>query len=58
MKNPVAERWHGIYPLHRDKPVFTHVVNDRIHITTGIGGKGMTTGPALARESIDALYPA
>ena len=22
---------------------------------TGIGGKGMTTGPALARESIDAI---
>ena len=51
----VAERWHGTYPLHRDRPVFSTVLHDRVHIITGIGGKGMTTGPALARESIDRL---
>ena len=49
----VAERWHGIYPLHRDRPVFSTVLHGRIRIVTGIGGKGMTTGPALARESLD-----
>jgi glycine/D-amino acid oxidase-like deaminating enzyme len=52
---PVAERWHGIYPLHPDRPVFTATVDESIHIITAVGGKGMTTGPALARESIDAL---
>jgi FAD dependent oxidoreductase TIGR03364 len=51
----VAERWYGIYPLHRDRAVFSSTVNAAIHIITGIGGKGMTTGPALARESIDRL---
>ena len=51
----VTERWHGIYPLHRDQPVFSAVLRGRIHIVTGIGGKGMTTGPALARESIADL---
>jgi glycine/D-amino acid oxidase-like deaminating enzyme len=51
----VAERWHGIYPLHRDRSVFTTNVGGAVHIVTGIGGKGMTTGPALARESIDRL---
>ena len=51
----VAERWHGIYALHPDKAVFTATVQGRIHVITGIGGKGMTTGPALARESIDEL---
>lgn len=51
----VAERWHGIYPLHPDLPVYSTRVGDAIHIVTGIGGKGMTTGPALARESIDQL---
>ena len=51
----VAERWHGIYPLHPDKSVFTATVHGKARIVTGIGGKGMTTGPALARESIDQL---
>jgi glycine/D-amino acid oxidase-like deaminating enzyme len=53
----VVERWHGIYPLHRDRPVFWTTLQGRIHILTGIGGNGMTTGPALARESIDATFP-
>ena len=51
----VAERWHGIYPLHRDLPVFETTVGGCVHVVTGIGGKGMTTGPALARESIGRL---
>ena len=53
--NPVSERWHGIYPLHPEQPVFTTTIHDAVRIITGIGGKGMTTGPALARESIDAI---
>ena len=54
-EDPVAERWHGIYPLHRERAVFATSVGERIHVVTGIGGKGMTTGPALAREGIKAL---
>ena len=54
-EDPVAERWHGIYPLHKERAVFSANVGERIHIVTGIGGKGMTTGPALAREGIEAL---
>lgn len=50
----VAERWHGIYPVHPDLPVYSRT-DGAIRIVTGIGGKGMTTGPALARESIDQL---
>ena len=53
--DPVTERWHGVYPLHRDKPVFSTVIQGAVHVITAIGGKGMTTAPALARESIDRL---
>jgi glycine/D-amino acid oxidase-like deaminating enzyme len=56
--HPVSERWHGTYPLHPDRPVFTATIDRSIHVITGIGGKGMTTGPALARESIDQLATA
>jgi glycine/D-amino acid oxidase-like deaminating enzyme len=53
--NPVSERWHGIYPLHPEQPVFSTTIDGAVRVITGIGGKGMTTGPALARESIDTL---
>lgn len=51
----VDERWLGIYPSHPTEPLFRQTIGERVHIVTGIGGKGMTTGPAVARESIDAL---
>ena len=54
-ENPVAERWYGVYPLHRDRAVFQTRLHGAIHVVTGIGGKGMTTAPALARESIEQL---
>lgn len=53
--NPVSERWHGIYPLHPERPVFSTTIHGAVRVVTGIGGKGMTTAPALARESIDTL---
>jgi FAD dependent oxidoreductase TIGR03364 len=51
----VAERWLGVYTLHPERPLFSETVDDRIHLLTGIGGKGMTTGAALARESIGQI---
>jgi FAD dependent oxidoreductase TIGR03364 len=51
----VAERWHGVYSLHPEREVFEQTVGGRIHLITGIGGKGMTVGPALARESVARL---
>jgi FAD dependent oxidoreductase TIGR03364 len=51
----IAERWHGVYTLHPEQEVFDETLDGRIHLLTGIGGKGMTTGPALARESIDRI---
>lgn len=51
----VAERWEGVYALHPESPLFRQTVQGCIHLVTGIGGKGMTTGPAVARESIDRI---
>ncbi len=51
----IAERWHGIYPVYPDHELFTETLQGRIHLVTGIGGKGMTVGPAVARESIDRI---
>jgi len=49
----VAQRWHGIYLLDPERELFRRTVEERIHLVTGIGGKGMTTGPAVAGESVD-----
>ncbi|GCE31007.1 oxidase [Dictyobacter alpinus] len=44
--------WNGYYMLHPDLPIYTHTLEDKIHIVTGIGGKGMSTGPGFARQYI------
>ena len=51
----VAERWHGVYGMPRQGELYRATIDGVIHIVTGIRGKGMTTGPAVARETIDAL---
>jgi FAD dependent oxidoreductase TIGR03364 len=51
----VAERWHGIYGMPKDSELYRATIDKVIHIVTGIRGKGMTTGPAVARDTIDSL---
>jgi len=51
----IGLRWHGIYLLDPEYELFRETVDDRIHLVSGIGGKGMTTGPAVAGESIEAI---
>jgi FAD dependent oxidoreductase TIGR03364 len=51
----IAQRWHGIYSMPRDAELYRGTLDGVIHLVTGIRGKGMTTGPAVARETIDAL---
>ncbi len=51
----IAERWHGVYSMPRQAEIYREIIDEVIHLVTGIRGKGMTTGPAVARESIDAL---
>jgi glycine/D-amino acid oxidase-like deaminating enzyme len=51
----IAERWHGVYSMPKDAEIYRETIDGVIHLVTGIRGKGMTTGPAVARETIDAL---
>jgi FAD dependent oxidoreductase TIGR03364 len=51
----VTERWHGVYGMPRNGEIYRATIEEVIHIVTGIRGKGMTTGPAVARETIDGL---
>ena len=51
----VAERWHGVYAMPGHGELYRATIDGVVHVVTGIRGKGMTTGPAVARETIDAL---
>jgi FAD dependent oxidoreductase TIGR03364 len=51
----IAERWYGVYSMPRGAEIYRQTIDEVIHLVTGIRGKGMTTGPAVAREAIDAL---
>ncbi len=51
----VTDRWCGIYTEEKSAGLFQHSPSERIHLITGIGGKGMTAGPGLAQETIGQL---
>jgi len=47
--------WAGFYPQHPTKHIVTYDIDDRIHIRTAIGGKGMTASAGYAAESIKKI---
>lgn len=51
----VTDRWCGIYTEEKSTGLLQHSLSERIDLITGIGGKGMTTGPGLAKENISRL---
>ncbi len=54
---PIRELWNGYCLTHPTDPVYTAQVDERVRVVTGIGGKGMTTGPGLAQHSIETIFP-
>ena len=53
----IQERWNDYYLTHPVQEVYAETIDGVIHLATGIGGKGMTTGPGYARAHIDAILP-
>jgi FAD dependent oxidoreductase TIGR03364 len=51
----LSAQWNGYFLVHPERQVYTETIDGLIHVVTGIGGKGMTTGPAFARAHVDAL---
>ena len=47
--------WNGFYAQSKSGEIFQHSPDPRIHIVTGIGGKGMTTAAGFARQHIAQL---
>lgn len=51
----IASSWAGFYAQH-DNDILEVDVSDRIHVRTGIGGKGMTASAGYAEKSIEAIF--
>ena len=51
----VIDRWCGIYTEEKSTGLFQQTLDEQIHLITGLGGKGMTTAPGLAKENIEQL---
>lgn len=46
--------WNGYYATHHEG-IYDNEVEEGIHIVTGIGGKGMSTGAGYAEEKINRM---
>ena len=51
----MQKMWNGYYLIHPERQIYTETIDGAIHITTGVAGKGMSTGPGLARKHIDSI---
>ncbi|OGX92235.1 TIGR03364 family FAD-dependent oxidoreductase [Hymenobacter coccineus] len=51
----IQRTWNGFYTQSRSAEIFQHSPDPRIHIVTGIGGKGMTTAAGFAQHHVAQL---
>lgn len=51
----IQRTWNGFYSQSQGREIFEHTIDHRIHIVTGIGGKGMTTSCGFAKQHVDKL---
>ena len=52
----IASSWSGFYSQHNEKDIVEIDIEDKIHIRTAIGGKGMTTSAGYAERSIKSIF--
>lgn len=48
----IQHSWNGYYLNHPTDNIFTQDLSEHLHIATGIGGKGMSTGAGFAQHNI------
>ena len=54
----IQRTWNGYYAQSKGHEIFERTLDDRIHIVTGIGGKGMTTACGFAKQNVEKLLGA
>ena len=51
----IQDRWYGIYSQCKTQDIFLKDIGDRIHVATGIGGKGMTGSAGFAKHHLETI---
>ncbi|WP_416441355.1 TIGR03364 family FAD-dependent oxidoreductase [Leeuwenhoekiella sp. A16] len=51
----IQDRWYGIYSQCKTQDIFLKTLGARIHIATGIGGKGMTGSAGFSKEHLNTI---
>jgi FAD dependent oxidoreductase TIGR03364 len=51
----IQRTWNGYYTQSKSQEIFQHSPDPRIHLVTGIGGKGMTSACGFAQHHIAQL---
>ncbi|GHN01994.1 oxidase [Cytophagales bacterium WSM2-2] len=51
----LSSSWAGYYPQHNEKDIIEIDIEDKVHIRTAIGGKGMTSSAGYAEASIQKI---
>jgi FAD dependent oxidoreductase TIGR03364 len=52
----ITRTWVGFYAQHPEKDIVEIDIENKIHIRTAIGGKGMTSSAGYAEKSIQKLF--
>ncbi len=52
----IARTWIGCYSQRKSNEIYHHTIDERIHIVTAIGGKGMTGSLGWAEEHINKIF--
>ncbi len=52
----IARTWIGCYSQRKSGEIYHHTIDERIHIVTAIGGKGMTGSLGWAEEHINTIF--
>ncbi|UBZ10803.1 TIGR03364 family FAD-dependent oxidoreductase [Leeuwenhoekiella palythoae] len=51
----IQDRWYGIYSQCKTQDIFLKDIDARIHVATGIGGKGMTGSAGFAKHHLETI---
>ncbi len=51
----IQRTWNGFYTQSKSREIFQHSPDPRIHLVTGIGGKGMTSACGFAQHHVEQL---
>ena len=52
----IDNQWLGVYSQCKENDIYYKIIDNKVHIITGIGGKGMTASPGYAFENINKIF--